>query len=97
MNDKLEAFRALLEADQHRHYGDAPCHASAWPCSIKIGRKYANVDVGRSGKYMVDLSTGNIYGIKAYGVIHRGHQFGTLDTINEWEWSGYRAMRKAQS
>lgn len=62
--------------------------------SVKMGRKYANIDFGGSGKYMVELATGNIYGIKAYGVIHRGHQYGTLDTVNDWDWSGYTAVRK---
>ncbi len=36
-------------------------------------------------------------GIKAYGVIHRGHRYGTLDTIHEWDWSDYRAVRKPQT
>jgi hypothetical protein len=55
------------------------------------------IDVGRpgmeSGKYMVDLD-GTIYGIKAYGVPHLGHRYGTLDTIQEWDWSGYSAVRR---
>jgi len=61
--------------------------------SIKPGSKYIKIDVGTSGKYMVEKSTGNIYGIKAYGVIHRGHQYGTLDTIDEWYWGEYVAVR----
>jgi hypothetical protein len=51
------------------------------------------VDVGRSGKYMV-TEDGEIFGIKGYGVIHRGHQYGTLDTIDEWFWGDYTAYRK---
>jgi hypothetical protein len=71
--------------------------------NIKIGKKYACVDVGanshRSGRYMVDLETGEIFGIKGYGVIHRGHRFGTLETINEWSWGGYvgRLMEKREA
>jgi hypothetical protein len=60
--------------------------------SLKMGRKYCNVDFGGSGKYMVDLETEKIFGIKAYGVIHRGHCYGTLDTINQWDWSNYSAV-----
>ena len=37
---------------------------------------------------------GNIYGVKAYGVIHRGHHYGTLDTINDWYWGGYNGVKK---
>ena len=96
---KLEAFRALVEAEQQARLNAAGYDLAFqdYRCSIKIGRKYANIDVGRSGKYMVDLATSEIFGIKGYGVIHRGHRFGTLDTINNWDWSGYRAIRKQQA
>jgi hypothetical protein len=43
---------------------------------------------------MVVNESGEIFGIKAYGVIHRGHKFGTLDTLFDWDWSGYRAVPK---
>lgn len=59
---------------------------------IKDGKKYIKVDQGDSGKYMIVKETGEIFGIKAYGVIHRGHKFGTLDTIDQWNWGGYRAV-----
>ena len=92
---KLEAFRALLERDQRaalvaRGYNP---EYHQHDCRVKIGKKYACVDVGGSGKYMVTLDTGEIFGIKGYGVIHRGYRFGTLDTINDYEWGNYRAMR----
>lgn len=61
---------------------------------IKDGRKYIRLDVGSSGKYMVEKATGIIYGIKAYGVIHKGHAYGTLRTINDWNWGRYTATRK---
>lgn len=61
--------------------------------TIKPGAKYTKVDVGSSGKYMVDQD-GRIFGTKAYGVIHRGHQYGTLDTIEDWYWGDYVAARK---
>lgn len=58
---------------------------------VKPGKRYTKIDVDCSGKYMVD-EDGNIFGIKAYGVIHRGHRYGTLDTIDEWYWGGYAAV-----
>jgi hypothetical protein len=61
--------------------------------AIKPGRKYTKIDVGSSGKYMVENSTGRIYGIKSYGVINRHHSFGTLDTIDEWFWGRYTASK----
>ncbi len=42
---------------------------------------------------MVVIETGDIFGIKAYGVIHRGHKYGNLDTITEWDWSNYNARK----
>ena len=58
------------------------------------GKKYTKIDVGSSGKYMVVNETGEIFGVKAYGVIHKGHRYGTLDTMNEFYWGDYTAIRK---
>lgn len=99
---KLEQFRALVEADTRARYlaefGEDrfAVHEPRTVARLKLGKKYAKVDVGTSGKYMVEMDTGRIFGIKAYGVIHRGHQYGTLDTINEWNWGGYVGVKLAQ-
>ena len=96
---KLERFATLFQeqslAELVRRKLDGPGNRAECQTSVKMGRKYANVDIGRSGRYMVELATGNIYGIKGYGQIHKGHQYGTLDTIDEWEWGGYTATRRA--
>ena len=97
--NKIEVFRATLEAAQRQSLlaqgfktaVDIGDHV----CRVKIGRKYANVDVGRSGKYMVEIATEKIFGIKGYGVIHRSHQYGTLDSLDSWNWNGYTATPKA--
>src|SRR3990167_7072149 len=98
MEAKLEKFRAMLQAAQiERLIADRlDCEANLINCQItvKFGGKYARVDVGTSGKYMVVLATGEIFGIKAYGVIHRCHSYGTLDTIDEYNWGGYRAFKR---
>lgn len=96
METKLKAFRAVLEAAQRQRLineGFEP-ERHRHDCRVKMGRKYANVDVGDSGKYMVVLDSGEIFGIKGYGVIHRGHYYGTLDTIHEWDWAHYTAVPK---
>lgn len=96
--EKLETFRKLVEADQRRGYLKTYPNSvnidQACSCRLKMGKRYCNVDVGSSGKYMVTLEAGEIYGIKAYGVLHRGHYYGTLDTIDQWDWSGYVAHHK---
>lgn len=95
--DKLHAFAALLEKDQITDLRgrDLACQANLDNCkvTIKPGRKYTKIDVGSSGKYMI-TQDGKIFGIKGYGVIHRGHFFGILDTINDYFWGRYRAIRK---
>lgn len=97
--EKLEHFAALLQQsrlDRYlREYPGSPC--AERDCAVRIvpGKKYAKVDVGSSGVYMVDLD-GNIFGIKAYGVIHRGHRYGNLDTVDQWNWGGYKAGRKQE-
>ena len=100
---KLFGFAALLQEDRiaqlFKEFGreneksgtdNKEVHLSAWPVKVVYGRKYINVDVGGSGVYMVTKDEGDIFSIKGYGVIHRGHQFGTLDTIDHWWWGEYR-------
>jgi hypothetical protein len=93
----LEAFRAKVEADQIARCiadkFDVDLHLPNLLAVLKIGKKYAKVDVGHSGRYMVDMETREIYGIKAYGVIHRGHHYGNLDTIEAYHWGNYTAQR----
>lgn len=90
---KLEAFRAKFEAEQvaSLHRKGLACEANLLDakCTIKPGRAFIKVDVGTSGRYVVEVTTGNIFGIKGYGVVHRGHWYGTLDTINDYYWGNY--------
>lgn len=96
----IQDFADLVQKDQKEYYAKTYPDQSIdfWEHSYKVqvkpGNKYTKVDVGCSGKYMVVNSTGEIFGIKAYGVIHKGHCYGTLETMNDWNWGGYRAMRK---
>jgi len=94
----IEQFAEVFQRDQKEHCerqypGNWEVHEQSHTVKIKHGKKYTKVDIGTSGRYMIDQE-GNIYGIKAYGVIHRGHHFGTLDTINNYNWGGYRAYKK---
>lgn len=91
--DKIKDFAALLERQQRERF--AKLYPNLDPPKVRIvhGKKYVKVDVGSSGKYMVDQE-GNIWGIKTYGVIHRGHHYGTLDTIHEWFWGDYAGVKR---
>jgi len=95
----IQPLVELLEEQQlQRIIKTCDCEANRKNCKTHchMGKKFARVDIGGSGRYMVELETGIIYGIKAYGVIHRGHIYGTLDTIHDWDWSDHTAFRKAQ-
>lgn len=96
--DKLKAFCALVEQQQRTRFtvdypGPMLAERADQACSTHyhIGKRWARVDVGTSGRYMVDIATQEIVGIKGYGVPHLGHRYGTLDTINDWNWGGYHA------
>jgi len=109
----IEEFAALLEAQQlayfAKHYASLyaanmreteprpPTNPFAWKVKVTPASKYTRVDVGSSGKFMVVNATGEIFGIKGYGVIHKGHAYGTLDTIHEWDWSDYHPARLPKS
>jgi hypothetical protein len=98
-DEKIKALAALIESQYRARIAkDYPRLTEDYlgittSVKVKPGKKYTKIDVGGSGKYMVD-EAGNIWGIKAYGVIHRGHQYGTLDSIYEWDWSEYVAHKR---
>ncbi len=63
--------------------------------TYKIKKKYTYIDINQSGRYMINNS-GEIYGIKAYGVINKRKFYGTLNIINEFYWGDYTAKRIVQ-
>lgn len=101
---KIAAFAALVEADQNRRaieqgYDSDLTDAERMSrfrlsTTVKPGHKYTKVDIGDGGRYMVENATGHIFGIKGYGTIHRGHFYGTLDTMNDWFWGNYYPENK---
>ena len=100
LTQKIKALASLIQEHQLETYAKNgytldPLHA----CGTKIinGQKFTKIDVGQSGKYMIENSTGNIYGIKGYGVVHRGKFYGTLDTINDYWWGEYTAFMKRKA
>ena len=97
MNTKLEALcnRITKEAQERLNKEGLGCQVNLDKavCHFKPGNKYTKIDSAESGKYMVVNTTGEIYGIKAYGVIHKGHFYGTLDTIDNYYWGDYSARR----
>jgi hypothetical protein len=59
------------------------------------GRVYDKVyAVNESGRYMVERKTGNIYGIKSWNQHNPRRLYGTLDTVDQWDWSVFPAIPK---
>jgi len=98
IEDKIEAFAGLVETETIQRLSDhgLACQGNIdrEKTRVHFGKKYARVDNTTSGRFMVEMSTGNIFGIKGYGVIHKGHFYGTVDTTAEWSWGGYYPIRK---
>lgn len=97
MQNKIKQFAERVEAEQIERLKvcGLGCEANIQNARTKVkeGKKYTKVDVGSSGKFMIDQE-GNIFGIKGYGVIHKGHCYGTLDTIDLYYWGDYRPRLK---
>jgi hypothetical protein len=89
----LEQTREVLRAKGYDSQVDGE------QVQVRPGRKYTKVDRGpghnMSGFLMVDNETGEIFGIKGYGVPHRGHRYGTLATAGDWFWGEYGPRRLA--
>ncbi len=96
--EQLERFRALLEQEQNEKLARDYPGVGPYIAEVKLGSKFAKVDIGppsnMSGRYMVELGTGDIYGIKGYGVVHRGHRYGNIQHVEQWDWSGYTGWRR---
>jgi len=77
-----EQFRETFERNYKNLDYDSPPYAK----TAKDRRKYVALDDGDSGRYLLEKATGIVWGIKAYGVIHRGKRMGHIDAIIE-KWS----------
>lgn len=99
MTNKITAFAQLVEKQQIENLiemgykPDSDFRNSK--TSVVSGRKFTKVNIGSSGRYMVEMETGNIFGVKGYGQVHRGHFYGTVDTTNEYFWGDYYPERLA--
>jgi len=95
--EKLEAFRSLFE--KHNDERRARLYPNLTPDKVgtETGYKFDKVFIingdngSRSGRYMVESRTGDIYGIKSWTQVNKRRWYGTLDTIEQYDWSDYYA------
>jgi hypothetical protein len=89
----LEQSRKRIAA-QHSQW-----QADAEKVEVKPGPKYTKIDRGpqhnMSGMLMIENATGEVYGIKGYGKVHKGHHYGNLDTTGQWYWGEYYPRQRA--
>jgi len=68
--------------------------ATGEPTESASGRKYDKIyrteNLGKKCDFMVERSSGNVYGTKSWVMINYRREFGSLDTISEWNWGGRR-------
>ena len=96
--EKLEQFRAAFQK------ADTDGRETTDIVAIETGRKFDKVYVQtfhqgkplqKLGRYMVDRNSWIIYGIKSWAQINPRRTFGTLDTIDQYDWSPYNGVPKA--
>jgi hypothetical protein len=64
-----------------RDYSNLDYDAESYCKTARDRNLYIALDNGMSGCFLLEKSTGLVYGIKAYGKIHRGHLAGHLDIL----------------
>jgi len=91
--EKLENFRKSLQKV------DRGCVDNGDTVEVETGRKFDKVYIKtrhqKLGRYMVDRNSWVIYGIKSWAQINERRQYGTLDTIDQYDWSSYYGIPKA--
>jgi hypothetical protein len=89
-SQKVTAFVDALNAVKSRT-------TVSW--QVETGRKFdkvfENTGTQRLGRYMIDRNSWTIYGIKSWAQINPRRNFGTLDTVSQYDWSGYTGSPKA--
>lgn len=76
LNQWHEAHRAEFVRDGYTNL--LPTFDTQEEKHAHIGGKYMRLDVGTSGAWMLELSTGEVYGIKGYGKIDRKKHAGNI-------------------
>lgn len=90
--EKIRALAGLVLGQRRERLAreGAQRQADAETVEVIPGRKYTKIDRGTPGNMtgcvMVEHGTGIIYGVKGYGVPHKQHPYGTLDTTSEFYW-----------
>lgn len=95
--ERLEKFRESFQSV------DRGCTQNGDTVEIETGRKFDKIYVQtyhsgkvhqKLGRYMVDRNSWVIYGIKSWAQINERRIFGTLDTVEQYDWSPFQGAPK---
>jgi len=91
--EKLEQFRTLFEEQSNvrkaRLYSNLDPDSIEVETGYKFDKVYINNGTQRMGRYMVESRTGIIWGIKSWTQVNYRRQYGTLDSIDQYDWSDF--------
>jgi len=94
--EKLECFKVIFE--KHHQERQKRLYPELLPDVVRTetGYKFDKVFViqgadNPSGRYMVENRTGKIYGIKSWTQVNKRRQYGTLETVDQFDWSEFYA------
>jgi hypothetical protein len=91
----VEELAALIQEQRRKVIASKYSQSQADAELVRVvpGPKYTKIDRGpahnMSGFLMIENTTGEIFGIKGYGKVHKGHRYGTLATAGDWYWGEY--------
>jgi len=93
---KLEHFRVTFEQQNNERLARLYPNLEPEKVGAEQGYKFDKVFVinqsgQRMGRYMVESRTGAIYGIKSWTQVNKRRQYGTLDTVDQYDWSDFYA------
>jgi len=67
-------------------------------CGYDEGSRFVKVWDTQHGQkfvaYFVEKATGTIFGAKGWKMYNPNHEYGTLATMHEWDWSDFYAKHK---
>jgi len=99
----LQKFAKMLEKKAYQYFADKFGEDKAngifkkdWKVKVKPGKKYIKVDLGNSGKFMMNKNDGHLYFIKGYGKVDLRKNFGRIDNIikRDFDFDGYSIVPK---
>jgi hypothetical protein len=92
---KLVNFCAMLEQAQvtrmKQQFPNTPFLHNQL-VEVNDGRVYSRITIEKGARYFVRVKDGAIFASKSFKTPTLARQYGTLDTIEQFDWSGYNAV-----